>query len=200
MNYQKHYEILINLAKNRILDSYTESHHIIPKCIGGNNEISNLVDLTPEEHYIAHQLLVKIYPNERGLIYSAIRMTGKGAYNRKTNNKLYGWLKQRRSELGQSDDHKLKNSLAHRGEKNHMFGNTHTDETKKKLSIFNTVKVMPGEVRKKISTAHLGREVLIETREKISKIHAGKVTSEGTKRKISETKRLNRLAKEGGSN
>ncbi len=36
-----------------------ESHHIIPKAksIGGSNDKSNLVLLTPEEHYICHSLL-----------------------------------------------------------------------------------------------------------------------------------------------
>lgn len=37
-----------------------ERHHIIPKCLGGNNEKENLVSLTGREHYIAHKFLVKI--------------------------------------------------------------------------------------------------------------------------------------------
>ena len=37
MNYEKHYQLLIERAKNRILDLYFEKHHIIPKCIGGTN-------------------------------------------------------------------------------------------------------------------------------------------------------------------
>ena len=200
MDYQNHYNMLIDRSKDRLLEGYSERHHIIPKCMGGTDNLTNIVKLTPEEHYVAHQLLVKIYPNNRKLVYAAIRMTGKGAYNRKTNNKLYGWLKQRRSEIGQSDDHKLKNSLANCGEKNHMYGKTHTNEIKKRLSIINTGRVMPEEIKRKISATLMGREVSTETREKISKIHKGKVTSDETKRKISETKKLNRLAKEGGSN
>jgi hypothetical protein len=38
---------------------YTERHHIIPKCIGGTDEPSNIVRLSAREHYIAHRLLVK---------------------------------------------------------------------------------------------------------------------------------------------
>lgn len=34
-------------------------HHIIPKPLGGSNDKSNLVLLTPEEHYIAHYYLWK---------------------------------------------------------------------------------------------------------------------------------------------
>jgi len=64
MNYNKIYDSLIERAKIRILNGYTETHHIVPKCIGGSNEYTNLVDLTAREHFLAHWLLVKIYPNE----------------------------------------------------------------------------------------------------------------------------------------
>lgn len=39
---------------------YLESHHIIPKCLGGNNDKSNLVLLTAREHFIVHILLLKM--------------------------------------------------------------------------------------------------------------------------------------------
>lgn len=93
MNYEKIYNNLIDRAKKRILEGYSESHHIVPKCIGGTNESSNLVDLTPEEHYLAHQLLVKIYPKNEKLAYAAIMMIP----NRPTN-KMYGWLRRRFSK------------------------------------------------------------------------------------------------------
>jgi hypothetical protein len=94
LNYQKHYNLLINRAKNRYITEYTENHHILPKCIGGSNNKSNLVRLTPEEHFVAHQLLVKIYPNCVGLIRAASRMTV-SSYKNVRNNKLYGWLRRR---------------------------------------------------------------------------------------------------------
>lgn len=94
MNYIKHYNLLCERARYRTLDSYTEKHHIIPRCMGGTDDIGNLVDLTPEEHYVAHQLLVKMYPKEKGLIWAALQMTGHGNGSR-VNNKLYGWLKRK---------------------------------------------------------------------------------------------------------
>jgi hypothetical protein len=48
---------LISRSKN---DSYYELHHIIPKCLGGNNKKENLVLLTAKEHYICHLLLIKM--------------------------------------------------------------------------------------------------------------------------------------------
>lgn len=78
MNYQKIYNQFIEKRKNQILTKnkklpnyiYCETHHIIPQCIGGSDEEFNLVNLTAREHYIAHMLLVKIYPEEYSLLYA----------------------------------------------------------------------------------------------------------------------------------
>ena len=74
MNYLMHYNQLINRAKTRVLSDYCESHHIIPKCMNGSDDSHNLVNLTPEEHYLAHQLLMKIYPTNHKLVYAATMM------------------------------------------------------------------------------------------------------------------------------
>lgn len=90
MNYSRIYDNLITRAKSRIIYSYTERHHIVPRCMGGTDDAHNLVDLTPEEHYLAHQLLVKIHPQNDKLIFAASMMIS----NRPTN-KMYGWLRRR---------------------------------------------------------------------------------------------------------
>ena len=63
MNYRRHYDRLIERARNRVLSGYVERHHVLPRCMGGGNESSNLVQLTAEEHYVAHQLLHKMHPD-----------------------------------------------------------------------------------------------------------------------------------------
>ena len=126
MNYTLIYENLINRARNRILNCYVESHHIIPRCIGGDNSVSNLVNLTAEEHYVAHQLLVKIYPQEHGLIKAAVMMAMNTGGNR-PKNKLYGWLRRKHSETTS-------------GENNINFGKPRTDEVKAKISASGTGK------------------------------------------------------------
>lgn len=65
MNYNKIYQQLVLNRQSRIITEgvYYEEHHIIPKSEGGNNKVSNLVKLTPREHYIAHLLLWKAQPN-----------------------------------------------------------------------------------------------------------------------------------------
>lgn len=109
MNYQAHYNRLIERARLRPLpDGHIERHHVIPRCMGGNDDQVNLVNLTPEEHYVAHQLLVKIYPDNSKLIVSAMIMTTGGSRT----NKLYGWIRRKisTSQTGKtlSLDHRKK--------------------------------------------------------------------------------------------
>jgi hypothetical protein len=78
MDYQKIYNQIITKAKNRYIDGYIEYHHVIPKCLGGDNSKENLVVLTAREHFICHQLLCEIYPNESKLKHALFLMsTGK---------------------------------------------------------------------------------------------------------------------------
>lgn len=93
MNYEKHYNRLIFRAKNRLPPDFYETHHIVPRCIGGSNDVSNLIKLTPEEHYTAHLLLIKIYKDPK-LVYAARMMTIESKNNRR-GNKIYGWLRRR---------------------------------------------------------------------------------------------------------
>lgn len=70
MNYQRIYNQIIDRAKNRQLEGYKEKHHIIPKCLGGDNNKNNLVELTAREHFLCHRLLCEIYPHNDKLLYS----------------------------------------------------------------------------------------------------------------------------------
>lgn len=99
MNYPLHYNKLIERApKVRPADYFTEGHHIVPRCMGGT-DADGIAYLTPEEHYIAHLLLVKIYPNEPKLVYAANAMTTYGRNGWRVNNKVYGWLRKRHSKI-----------------------------------------------------------------------------------------------------
>lgn len=80
MNYEKIYNKLVEKAKVRGLDKkqhegYFEIHHIVPVCLGGSDDKENLVMFTAKEHYIAHLLLWKAYPEEEGLFYAAYFMS-----------------------------------------------------------------------------------------------------------------------------
>ena len=64
-DFRKEYIELIKKNKNKKNNGYTEKHHILPKSLFPNwaDRKSNIIKLTPEEHYKAHYLLYKIYNN-----------------------------------------------------------------------------------------------------------------------------------------
>ena len=123
MNYEIHYRRLIKRAKGRSLQEYTEKHHIIPKCLGGSNFYDNLVALTAREHFVAHQLLCKIHPNNKKLVYALYMMTLSTSQTIR-NNKEYGWIRQQYS----------KNHHA-RGKPAHNKGISASARTKTKMSV-----------------------------------------------------------------
>lgn len=136
MDYSLHYERLIERARTRQKPSgYTERHHVVPRCMGGTNEPHNIVALTPEEHFVAHQLLVKMHPAHVGLMWAASAMCGG---SRRQGNKLYGWLRRRfsaaisKANAGRtfSPETRAKMADAKLGKKRPP----HTPETKAKMS------------------------------------------------------------------
>lgn len=140
MNYLKHYQFLIERAKTREEPEFFEKHHITPRCLGGSDSSSNIVKLTPREHFIAHLLLWKIHPEHQGLSFAVVMMG-------KRNNRKYGFLKKVASEqnIAKTPEEKKKRSermkgnsygvgpnkkKGHQGESHPMFGKKHTAEAK----------------------------------------------------------------------
>lgn len=128
MNYKKHYDLLINRSpKVKPKSGYFERHHVIPRCMGGKN--GAIVYLTPEEHYVAHQLLVKIHKGTKWYykMINAVKMMTHGvSVNRgQRSNKAYGWIKRKISESMMGDrnpmanpEHRRSHTEATVGEKN----------------------------------------------------------------------------------
>lgn len=144
MNYTNIYNNLIQKATTRTLNGYKESHHIIPRCMDGSDDKTNLVDLTPEEHFLAHQLLVKMYPDNQKLIFALVIMHGKNP----TTNKLFGWHRRKLAETQKilktgkamkprSAEHTQKIADANRGRKNTPEANTRISEAKKGCEPWN---------------------------------------------------------------
>lgn len=62
MDYQKIYDKIIQLGQQNYWnkEKYFEKHHIIPRSEGGSNKKTNLVELPPAAHHLAHLCLIKI--------------------------------------------------------------------------------------------------------------------------------------------
>ena len=61
MSYVVRYERFIEVLKGQKIDGPVEVHHIFPRSLGGSDDKSNLISLTPRQHYIAHWMLWKIH-------------------------------------------------------------------------------------------------------------------------------------------
>ena len=175
MNYVKHYELLIARAKCRTLEGYYEKHHIIPRCMGGSDDLANLVKLSPEEHFVAHQLLVKMYPEVAKLIYAAKMMTI-SSNNHCRNNKLYGWLRRRFIESISkpcSEETKLKIGIANKGKggRNAIY----TDIRRKNVSKQWLGTKRSEKTRLKISEARQGIEFTQEHKQRLKDSAKGRV-------------------------
>lgn len=76
--YTRWYYQIIRRAQSRIIASkfYTETHHIIPKSLGGSDKTENLVRLTAREHFVCHWLLTKMVDGEwqKKMVYACKRM------------------------------------------------------------------------------------------------------------------------------
>jgi len=159
MDYQKHYDKLMRRAVSRKLDGYKERHHVIPRCMGGTDDKQNIVCLTPEEHYVAHQLLVMLHPGNVKLLWAAVAMTN-GTQNQKRSNRLYGWL---RRELAANQSER-------------MQGFKHSEETKKRMGELQTGKKRrphSDETKKKMSMKRMGIQFTDEHRRLLSLAKTG---------------------------
>lgn len=57
--YRWYFQLIENARDRPTLKGYMERHHITPRCLGGSDDLENLVYLTFKEHFLAHWLLTK---------------------------------------------------------------------------------------------------------------------------------------------
>lgn len=61
MNYKQIYDRFIDSRRDQCMLSNViyENHHIIPRSMGGTDDVQNMIKLTTREHFFAHRLLAK---------------------------------------------------------------------------------------------------------------------------------------------
>ena len=191
--YKQWYANITERAKNRHLDSYIESHHIVPRSLGGGDEADNLVDLTAREHFVCHWLLVKMTAGqEHHKMLNALRMMraekqGQQRYNTKITARVYENIKQEYAKL-QSESLK--------GKGNGFYGKTHTPEAREKIRQKNLGNKLTPEQHARLVANTTGKKkppITDEHRAKLSAAQSGKnnprygvEVSEKTRAKISE--------------
>lgn len=137
MNYDLHYNKLIQRAKIRSVAGYVEKHHILPKCMGGTDDPANLVNLTAREHFIAHLLLVKIYPQKYSLIKAVNMMCMANPRQDRSMNRMYGWLKEKFSD-------EISRSQSGTGNSQHGLMWIHNIDLKQNKKVYKNTKIPSG--------------------------------------------------------
>ena len=142
--YTRWYNQITDRARFRIIDSYTETHHINPRSLGGLDDADNLVELTAREHFICHWLLTKMYTGEAKykMINALWMMQSKNnyqdRYQTKITSRVYESLRQdyarhiseRNTGRVQPPEEKAKQIAAITGRKRKPF----SEEWRKKMS------------------------------------------------------------------
>ena len=180
MNYLDCYNSLVNkcVLENRSKNNgiYYELHHIVPKCLGGNNDDSNLVLFSGREHFLAHWLLAKIYPLNFSIqcAWNAFCLDTNG---KRPVSRLYEYARLnfiKALEINKAERNK-KNSETHKNMKWINNGIITTKVSKEKAIIFVKNGWSYGRLYFKRSPHS------IEHKEKISRGNTGKIMSDELK-------------------
>jgi len=171
------YYKIIERAKLRNIVGYVEKHHIIPRSLGGTNKKDNIVSLTAREHFICHWLLTKMV-NSTKHKYQMWNAFSCMLYRENNNQSRYKISSRTFENIKRNNSH-LK-SILWSGESNPMYGKTHTDDSKQK-----------------ISNTHKGREKSIEERKAISQALSEKPKSKKHKQSLKNAWKKNKANRSG---
>lgn len=167
-------------------EGYSESHHELPKSLGGSNAKSNLVRLTAREHFIAHSLLVRMTEGDakRRMVFALnrTRTSGKFVPNSRTVASIRELYASQLRGVPRSADVRQKISAA-------VKGFTMSEEAKTKISAAFKGKPKSESFRHQMSERLNDPVRDASRRAKISATLKGRGMSEETKRKIAETRR-----------
>jgi hypothetical protein len=195
MDYKWHYDRLIETRKARILENgeYYETHHILPRSMGGSNDKTNLIKLTAREHYIAHWILWRIYRNQQ-MAFAFLCMNNYKSSTR---------LKSTFSSIGYKEAKEAQSKFM---SKLHT-GKVISDSHKEKIGNFwrGKLRLHTEETRKKISNSQLGRVLSDECKENLSVASKKSWNSVGRKTrenftKTEETKQKMSILRSGENN
>ena len=101
-----------------------ETHHIIPRSLGGGDEPENLVRLTAREHFVCHWLLTRMTIGD-----DRVKMIRAFWMMRAVNKNQQRYINSRAYEALKNEYARLQ-SEAMMGENNPMYGTTWSDERK----------------------------------------------------------------------
>jgi hypothetical protein len=179
MNYEALYSRFIEHRRAKGTPAgYFERHHVIPRCEGGSDDPSNIVDLTARDHIFAHLILAKWKGGKHwyalawmlGNIYRSvptaqeIRIAAKAKEEARLARTGLKWTEVHRANIGAA---------------------LSSPKTRAKMSASAKRRRASPETKAKLSRAHKGRVLSQETRAKMSASATGKKKSEAHRANLS---------------
>lgn len=181
---QIYYQIIEHARQRENIDGYTETHHIVPKSLGGSDLPENLVVLTAREHYVCHRLLTKMTTGkEKSKMVFALWAFARSSRNQERkiiNSHTYSHIrKEWAAEISQINSNRPRRRLTQEERREMSLarkGNPKSEETKQRMrEAWKTrSKEFSAEHRRKITEANLGRKASDETKKKMSEMRKGK--------------------------
>lgn len=191
MDYHRIYAEFIKDRRIRepALTGYVERHHIVPRCMGGGNEVDNIIRLTAGDHFFAHLMLAKMHG---GKLWYAVHALSNGAKIGKRVADPAFVLRARRYyasiKEGYGRMHSARMKGRFKGAAHPMFGKPCSPIALEKLKQRLADGFCPmasADARAKISAALTGRAMSPEWRERIAASRRGKKLSDETRAAIS---------------
>lgn len=187
--YTKWYFAIVESAKVNSHSGYIEKHHIIPRCMDGSDDASNIVALSARQHFVCHLLLTKMVDQDHYLSklkYAAILLYT--VHDQKITSKMYETLK---SNIKQTPEWINKRTKGLKGRVSPTKGTVAWNkgipasaESKRKASEslkgktpWNKGKAHPSEVKKRISET-LKTKSFDHMRKKVKCEHCGKESTQ----------------------
>lgn len=127
-------EFIDSCKDKEINHERSQYHHIIPICMGGPKTQSNVIELSWEDHWMAHQLLFRENPDNEKLRIAASKS-------------LEAWI------------HVCEEVSKQKGTNHPMYGRRHSEESKEKTSQTMMGHKLSDETREKISKALKGKKI-----------------------------------------
>jgi hypothetical protein len=202
------YFSIIEKSKDRMISGYTERHHIIPKCLNGTNDHTNIVRLSAREHFVCHWLLTKMVTNkkEQYQLWNAfscmLYRKNDVQYRYKISSKIFENIKITGSKIKSIRFSGQNNPMFGRtGENNPNFGVKKSIDHIEKIRQGNIGKIRTTESKEKQSKSTKGRkhsDIWIEKTKQFGKANGmyGKKLSLETIAKRTATRKANRLSQE----